>query len=125
MKGQHLLVRKAESGDSAALDELLGAISPSREPRDEVWIGKLVGDVVAALVLKMDGSSCSIAFIYVRPDLRLKRIGTFLLRSVLTDLDRLGVVRVTVENAETTRGFLLRNGFIDTGEFLVRKNSLL
>lgn len=124
MKGQRLLVREADPADSAAIAELLGSWSSRIGPTDPIWIGKLVGEVVAALAVRTAGDgSISVVLIYVAPDLRRKRIGTYLLRSVVEKLESDGnAIRVT-DDGDGTRAFFLKNGFVEEGEFLARRIS--
>lgn len=109
-----------ETGDTAAVREFLARESPGSVLPASALVGKLVGDLVAVLAMEITQDSVAIRDLVVARDVRLKRIGRFMideLHALAAKMDRDSViVECTVPS-----GFLQRVGFADEGGRMVRR----
>lgn len=84
-------------------------------------LGKLVGDLVAVLLVETTGQTLAIRELIVRADLRHKRIG----RQMLDELDRTasqkGLDTLESQSPEDARLFFQKMGFVEEGHRMVRR----
>lgn len=124
MKGQHLFVRAIESADSDAVQAFFRAEGTDRPVPACGLLGKLVGELVAILAMRITAEAVEIDDLVVARDLRRKRIG----RVMLAELEQLAVKmdrpQLLVRNAnEQSAAFLKRVGFEREGPRWIRKVS--
>ncbi|MGZ8710294.1 MAG: GNAT family N-acetyltransferase [Thermoanaerobaculia bacterium] len=124
MKGQHLFVRAIESADHDAVQAFLEAEGKDASVPACGLLGKLVGDLVAILAMRITADAVEIDDIVVAGDLRRKRIG----RVMLAELEQIAVKmdrpRLLVRHREEGPAeFLRRVGFEREGPWWIRKVS--
>ncbi len=121
MKGQRLFVRPIESGDRTAITAFLEAEKRQHSVSACGLLGKLVGDLVAVLLIEITEDGLRIVELVVRSELRRKRMG----RLMLDELDRfarkLDRDRLFVRDPGAAREFFRRTGFVDDGIEMVRR----
>lgn len=83
-------------------------------------LGKLVGELVAVVVMDVQGDSIRIEDVVVAKDLRRKRIGKYMLDEVSRLAAKLERGRVVVA-PNPDREFFRRCGFDEDGEWMVRR----
>ena len=125
MKGQHLFVRAIESADSDAVQAFLRAEGKDGAVPACGLLGKLVGELVAILAMRITAEAVEIDDLVVASDLRRKRIG----RVMLAELEQIAVKmdrpRLLVRDAdEQSAEFLKRVGFEREGPRWIRKVSI-
>ena len=125
MKGQRLFVRAIESADSDAVQAFLRAEGKDAAVPACGLLGKLVGELVAILAMRITAEAVEIDDLVVASDLRRKRIG----RVMLAELEQIAVKmdrpRLLVRNAdEQSAEFLERVGFEREGPRWIRKVSV-
>jgi N-acetylglutamate synthase-like GNAT family acetyltransferase len=116
MKGQKLFVRMGEPRDALPVSELLGATGAD----SQIYVARLVGDVVAAAELHLEGTTAELRQIVVREDMRRLRIATKTLAEIERQLAAGGVTRLTARNDSSSPDFLKRVGFVETNDLLIR-----
>lgn len=116
MKGLRLYVRPIEASDHPSLSGFLdGGKSPA-------WglLGKLLGELVAVVELEIAEDAIRVRNVFVRPDLRKKRIG----RAMMIEAGHLAVKldrrRIVVDDACDAQEFFQRVGFEREGDRWVR-----
>lgn len=122
MKGQRLFVRAIESADSGAVKAFLRAEGKNGTVPACGLLGKLAGELVAILAMRITAEAVEIDDIVVASDLRRKRIG----RAMLAELERIAVKmdrpQLLVRDAdEQSAEFLKRVGFEREGPRWIRK----
>ncbi len=116
MRGLRLYVRPIDTADAPAISAFLALHHSSGSP--PVWglLGKLLGDIVAVVMLEITDDALRVDDIVVARDLRRKRIG----RAMLREVEQLAVKferrRVVVEDARDAQEFLRHIGFENEGE---------
>lgn len=124
MKGQRLFVRAIESADHDAIRAFLAAAGKDATVPACGLLGKLVGDLVAILAMRITADAVEIDDIVVAEGLRRKRIG----RVMLAELEQVAVKmdrpRLLVRHREEEPAeFLRRVGFEREGPWWIRKLS--
>jgi GNAT superfamily N-acetyltransferase len=122
MRGQKLYIRPITPSDRDAIEQFLtrhgrpGASSP-----ESGLLGKLVGDLVAVLPIRISGDDIHIDDLVVAPELRRKQIG----RYMLGELERMaaGIQRswLVVDEVPADATFLRRVGFVQDGGRMLRR----
>lgn len=113
MRGQTLFIRPFESSDRDAVQAFLTAENRTSEIGDFGLLGKLVGDLVAVLLLELTPDSVKVTELVVTKDLRRKQIGRFMLAEAASLAKKLDRSRLVAEAASGTADFLRRSGFHD------------
>ena len=126
MKGQRLFVRAIEETDREAVQSFLESEGRAGDLPACGLLGKLVGDLVAVLEMRITADSVEVHEIVVARDLRRKRIG----RVMLAELEQIArkIERQRLVVPETQRGtqdgaaeFLRRVGFEREGSRWIRE----
>lgn len=121
LKGLRLLVRPAAAEDETAVRQLDSitarwAFDASRND----FVGKLIGEVVALAIARRHADQLQIEELFVRSDLRGKRVATVLLREIAAWSEAHDVIGLTVRNGALPERFLERAGFKRIGDVFVR-----
>ena len=120
MRGQKLFIRPIDVNDSESLRQFLEASQAAVEVPSFGLMGRLVGDLVAVLAMEITAHSIDIVHLVVRPDLRRKQIGRFMIdeaAQMAVKLDRPSLI----VRQDCTSDFFTRVGFRpDTGGLLRR-----
>ena len=122
MRGQRLFVRPIEPGDADTVRGFLAAHAEQDAVPPCGLIGKLLGELVAVMAIDLgETNGVRIRDLIVAPELRRKRIG----RVMMSELESLAAKMerdwLIAEDAEKSREFLRRVGFIDEGTRMVRR----
>ncbi|MGZ5440367.1 MAG: GNAT family N-acetyltransferase [Thermoanaerobaculia bacterium] len=116
MRGLRLYVRPIDMADAPAVSAFLARHHSSASPPAWGLLGKLLGDIVAVVMLEITDDALRVDDIVVARDLRRKRIG----RAMLREVEQLAVKferrRVVVEDARDAQEFFRRVGFENEGE---------
>jgi GNAT superfamily N-acetyltransferase len=118
LKGQKLFVRPIENSDADAVRAFAGqhgGVSSSYAG----LLGKLVGELVAVLIMEIEPDAIRVADLVVAEELRRKRVGRVMLNELAT-------LAATMERqwlvADIShRKFLERVGFIEAGGVMKRR----
>jgi ribosomal protein S18 acetylase RimI-like enzyme len=122
MKGQRLFVRAIERADSDAVQAFLRAQGQDRAVPACGLLGKLVGDLVAILAMRVTAEAVEIDDLVVAGDLRRKRIGRVMLAELEQIAAKMDRPRLLVRDAnEQSAEFLKRVGFEREGSGWIRK----
>jgi len=84
-------------------------------------VGKLVGELVAVMSIRVTGDAIRIEDLLVAPELRRKRIGRVMLEELSGLAAKMERDWLIAEGAGSSREFLKRVGFIDEGTRMVRR----
>ena len=122
MKGQRLFVRAIEAADHDIIRAFLASEgSPAAVPACGL-LGKLVGELVAILEMRITADSIEIRDLLVARDFRRKRVGRVMLselEEIAAKMDRRRLIVAASENDHA--GFLRRVGFEREGSTWVRE----
>lgn len=121
VKGQHLFVRPIDGSDHEALQRFLTLHSSFFPPSPSGLIGKLVGDLVAVLLMEVAPSHILVEQLLVAPDLRRKRIGRVMVEELASLAAKIDRPLLVVEEPRDARGFFERVGFREEGGRYVRR----
>lgn len=121
MKGQRLFVRPVENADRDAIEAFLDAEQRQHSVSACGLLGKLVGDLVAVLLIDITPDAVEIDEFVVRSELRRKRIGRFLLDELDRFARKLDRDRIRVSDPGDAREFFRKTGFADEGTAMVRR----
>ena len=127
MRGQRLFVRPIEPSDSDSVRGFLTrveqaagpALGGGHEPACGL-LGKLLGDIVAVVVIDITPDALRIENVVVARELRRKWIGRAMMREVEQLAAKMDRRRVIVEDAGDAHEFFRRVGFVSEGERWVR-----
>lgn len=136
-RGLRLFVRPIEATDRQALEAFFArqneggsSASFSEEPRGTeepeeltpAWglLGKLLGDVVAVVALRITDDALRVEDVTVARELRRKWIGRVMMREVEQLAVKMDRRRIVVEDAGDAQEFFRRVGFQSEGERWVR-----
>lgn len=118
MKGQKLHIRPLVEGDEADLRQLAGDAAADLFRRTRRGLaGRLVGDLVAFAVTSVEDDRLILHELFVRPDLRRKRIGTLIVGAVV---ESGGPGRIVAPLDAHAAAFLRHSGFEERDGFLER-----
>ncbi|MFL6246147.1 MAG: GNAT family N-acetyltransferase [Thermoanaerobaculia bacterium] len=122
-RGLRLFVRPIEAGDQPVLEAFFArqkeGLTPSTEPACGL-LGKLLGDVVAVVALRITDDALRVEDVTVARELRRKWIGRVMMREVEQLAVRMDRRRIVVEHAGDAQEFFRRVGFQSEGERWVR-----
>lgn len=120
MKGQRLFIRPIDAADHDAVASFLSRNGSNTSVPACGLLGKLVGDLVAVLAMRITPDSVEIEDILVTKELRRKRIG----RAMIDEAEQIAarMERTQLVVAGTGDGdFLRRAGFDREGERWIRQ----
>ena len=122
MRGQRLYVRPIEPGDADAVRAFFSA----HANRDAVpacgLVGKLLGQLVAVMAIDLsEANGIRVADLVVLPELRRKHIGRVMMNELESLAAKMERDWLIADATESTRDFLLRVGFVDEGNRMVRR----
>jgi GNAT superfamily N-acetyltransferase len=126
VKGQKLWIRKLSPADSPEIDAFAASHDfPSPDPGSSCgWLARIAGQLVAvAAVEPLTERVATLRLLHVAPDLRRKRVGTLLLQQIEQELGTDGLERLEATVGSPLASFLLRRGFEQHGDRLVRSIS--
>jgi len=122
MKGQYLFVRTIETADHDAIRAFLEAEGNKAAVPACGLLGKLVGELVAILAMRITADAVEIDDIVVARDLRRKRIGRVMLAELEQIAQKMDRPQLLVRQAEEgSAEFLRRVGFEREGPRWIRK----
>jgi GNAT superfamily N-acetyltransferase len=121
VRGQRLFVRPIESGDREAIRAFLAANGSQGDAPACGLLGKLVGDLVGVMAMKIAGNGVHVEHVVVARELRRKRIGRFLFDEAARFAEKNGQDRLVVTDARGTEEFLRRVGFVVEDGVFVRR----
>jgi ribosomal protein S18 acetylase RimI-like enzyme len=122
MKGQHLFVRTIEAADHDAIRAFLEAEGNKAVVPACGLLGKLVGDLVAILAMRITADAVEIDDLVVARDFRRKRIGRVMLAELEQIAQKMDRPQLLVREAEEgSAEFLRRVGFEREGPRWIRK----
>jgi GNAT superfamily N-acetyltransferase len=121
MKGLRLFVRPIEAADSDAVAAFLEHHGSSAGTPQLGLIGKLIGDLVAVLAMRVTAEALLIDHIVVARNLRRKRIGRVMLDEAEQIAVRMDRPLLVIEDENASAGFLQRVGFEREGPRWIRK----
>jgi ribosomal protein S18 acetylase RimI-like enzyme len=125
MKGQHLFVRAIETADHDAIRAFLEAEGNKAAVPACGLLGKLVGDLVAVLAMRITAEAVEIDDLVVARGLRRKRIGRVMLAELEQIAQKMDRTQLLVQKAEEgSAEFLRRVGFEREGPRWIRKVAL-
>ncbi len=123
MRGQRLFVRPIEPSDRDAVRAFLASADrqdcPSSTPACGL-LGKLLGDIVAVVVIEITPDALRIENVIVARELRRKWIGRAMMREVEQLAAKMDRRRVVVDDAGDAHEFFRRVGFVSEGSRWVR-----
>lgn len=126
-RGLRLFVRPIEAADAPALDAFFARQNgdltpPETPPGNPAWglLGKLLGDIVAVVVLQITDDALRVEAVTVARELRRKWIGRVMMREVEQLAVKMDRRRIVVEDAGDAQEFFRRVGFQSEGERWVR-----
>ncbi len=120
MRGQRLFVRPIESADHEELLSFLRRNGGHAIPAYGL-LGKLAGELVAVLAMRVTPDAVQITDIVIATELRRKRIGRVMLDELEQFASKLNRRRLVVEGEPEVAEFLRRVGFEREGAQWVRK----
>ena len=121
MKGQSLFIRPIETADLAAVSAFLHQHGGGSADVGSGILAKLVGDLAAVLTFRISESNLVIHQLRVREDLRRKRIGTLMLDELERTAASEGLQSLSVRKGTGADAFLVKAGFVDEGDSMVKK----
>jgi ribosomal protein S18 acetylase RimI-like enzyme len=125
MKGQHLFVRAIEPADYDAIRAFFEAEGNKAAVPACGLLGKLVGDLVAVLAMRITADAVEIDDLVVARGLRRKRIGRVMLAELEQIAQKMDRTQLLVQEAEEgSAEFLRRVGFEREGPRWIRKVAL-
>lgn len=120
MKGQRLFIRPIEASDASSLREFLDRHGVSSPVPACGLLGKLIGDLVGMVAMRITPEALEIENVLVSKDLRRKHIGRALIaeaEQIAVRLERAQLVVTAPAGGE----FLRRVGFDREGERWIRQ----
>ena len=122
MKGQHLFVRAIEPADYDAIRAFFEAEGNKAAVPACGLLGKLVGELVAILAMRITADAVEIDDLVVARELRRKRIGRAMLAQLAQVARTMDRPQLLVRDVEGRSGeFLRRVGFEREGPWWIRK----
>ena len=125
MRGQRLFIRPIEPADRDAVSAFYASTDPTSGPASLPHpacglLGKLLGDIVAIVVIEITPDALVIEHVVVARELRRKWIGRAMMREVEQLAAKMDRRRVVVHDAGEAHEFFRRVGFVSEGERWVR-----
>jgi len=121
LRGQRLFVRPIEPSDRDAVSAFLARVEETSLPHPACGLlGKLLGDIVAVVVIEITPDALVIEHVVVARELRRKWIGRAMMREVEQLAAKMDRRRVVVHDAGEAHEFFRRVGFVSEGERWVR-----
>ena len=121
MRGLRLFVRPIETTDNEAVGAFLARQDAARPFPAWGLLGKLLGDIVAVVVLEITDDALRVVDVTVSRELRRKWIGRVMMREVEQLAAKMDRRQVIVEDARDAHEFFRRVGFESEGERWVRQ----
>jgi len=120
LRGQRLFVRPIETADREGIEAFLTAHGGGAAMPKTGLIGKLVGNLVAVLAMEVTSDAIRIDDLIVARELRRKQIARVMLKELAELAAKMERDWLVVERGDA-REFLLRVGFVEDGDRMVRR----
>lgn len=121
MRGLRLFIRPIESGDRQIVTDFLQTQNGNGAFPACGLLGKLLGEVVAVVVIEITNDALRIDDIVVARHLRKKWIGRAMLREVEQLAIKMERDRVVIDDARGAHEFFRRVGFESEGDRWIRR----
>jgi GNAT superfamily N-acetyltransferase len=121
MRGQRLFIRPIESDDREAIAAFLQSEGVKHSAPACGLLGKLVGDLVAVLLIDIAPDAVRVDALVVKGEFRRKRIGRFMLEELERFARKMDRDRLVIADAARAAEFFRHVGFVETTDGMVRK----
>jgi GNAT superfamily N-acetyltransferase len=121
MRGQRLFVRPIDRNDHDSVRTFMQQHGDASAVPECGLVGKLVGELVAVMSIRVTGDAIRIEDLLVAPELRRKRIGRVMLEELNGLAAKMERDWLIVEKARGASEFFKRVGFIESDNQMVRR----